>query len=78
MYKWLELPRLAPLQTVWLSVMVKCKVRDGFFVHLGEDKIANPGTILDLTLEEFSRFAHQLELVESSNKESKRESKVQS
>lgn len=63
--------------------MIRCKVRAGFYLHFSLNQIHQPGTILDLSDEEFSRFAHQLELVkepvESSNekpKESKR-AKVQ-
>lgn len=64
-------------QLLILLLSMKYRVREGFFVHLAEDKIASPGTILELSSAEFSRFAHQLELVEVPSKESKRESKVQ-
>lgn len=43
---------------------MKCRVRVGFYLHFDSTTVYEPGTILDLTEEEFSRFAHQLELVE--------------
>ena len=42
--------------------MAKYKVRDQFFVHLNE-KVYEPGTIVDLTDEEASKVAHQVEPV---------------
>lgn len=55
---------------------MKCRVRDGFFVHLSEDKVVPPGTILDLTPSEFERYSHQVELVDQPQKELKREPKI--
>lgn len=55
---------------------MKYRVRQGFYVHLGEDNIASPGDVIDLTPDKFQRYAHQLELVETPTKESKREPKV--
>lgn len=58
---------------------MKYRVRQGFYVHLGEDNIASSGDVIDLTPDKFQRYAHQLELVEQlKQQESKRESKVQS
>lgn len=50
---------------------MKYKVRPGFFVHLGEDKVASEGTILELTESEFQLYAHQLEPVKQQKPESK-------
>ena len=43
---------------------MKYKVRNDFYVHLG-DQVALPGTVMDLTPEEFELVAHQVEPVET-------------
>jgi hypothetical protein len=40
------------------------KVRDSFYVHLG-NQVAEPGAVLELTAEEFELVAHQVEPVET-------------
>lgn len=43
---------------------MRCRVRVGFYLHFSSTEVYEPGTLIDLSLEEFSRFAHQLELAE--------------
>jgi hypothetical protein len=40
------------------------KVRNDFYVHLG-DQVALPGTVMELTPEEFELVAHQVDPIEA-------------
>lgn len=52
--------------------MATYKVRDGFFLHLGENSVKEPGAIVELSPSLAEKYAHQIELVPR-NKPSKDE-----
>lgn len=43
--------------------MAQYKVRENFFLHLGENDVREPGSLVELTKEQAEKFAHQIELV---------------
>lgn len=50
--------------------MEKKRVREGFYLHRGENDVLEGGTVVDLTPEEVKRFAAQTEAVPKSKKQS--------
>lgn len=43
--------------------MAQYKVRDGFFLHLGQDNVKEPGTVVELSPSQAEKYAHQIEPV---------------